>query len=246
MGEFLASFSKWLQEKVSSPLYWTYFGFFVAWNWKFFQIVFLEDPSLFHAPRVEYLDSLLFTPSEVQFFDWLINVLWHVIPPAGLTYVAIIWLPHLHKWAFDKYITNHFERKVLFQERKAEYEKKMAKLIKQEASSKKERVEQEEIIRKTKTQEEVWEEEFEKVKSIESLYGFQKLVSEIYRQGGLLRADTVSNTMPSSIVVFAGTYDLTEIVDKKWGSSNLQFIKLTEKGKYFSRLFSEKKELLHK
>lgn len=240
MSEFLSSFSKWFQDKANSPLYWTYFGFFVAWNWKFFQVVFLEDASLFSSPRIEYLNSLNITLLGNNFLNWVVNMLWRIVPPIGFTYAAIIWLPALHKWAFGIYLTHYFDRKTLFQERKAEYEEKMAKLVKQEAVAKKERAEQERVIEKTKTEEEKWREEFEKIKDKEPLKGFGELVVRIYGEGGVLRTDQVEGVVSSSVVAFAGVYDLTRVIDRKYGSGTLSFIELTDKGKYFSRLLSEK------
>lgn len=239
MSEFWSSFSKWFGEKASSPLYWTYFGFFIVWNWQFFQVIFFEDASLFIAPRIEYLNSLLFAPFGIIVFDWLINLVWHVIPPVGFTYVAIIWLPRLHKWAFEIYLTHYFERKELFQKRKAEYEKKMVRLIKQEAVAKKERVEQERIIEKVKTQEEKWQEEFNRIERSDLLHEFQKLVGVIYKQGGIIYAHHIENYLPraSTTMAFAGTHDLID-TNKRENDSTL--IQLTEKGKYFSRLLSDR------
>ncbi len=240
MSEFWSSFSKWFQDKANSPLYWTYFGFFVVWNWKFFQIVFLENASLFSSPRIEYLNSLHITLFRNNIFDWSVNTLWRIVPPIGFTYASIVWLPTLHEWAFKIYLTHHFERKLLFQERKVAYEEKLAKLVKQEAVAKKERVEQEQVIEKTKTQEEKWQDEFEKIKDQSTLENFKILVTAIFRAGGVLSTHNLQNAVPSSTIAFAGVYNLTQIVDRQYGSSPLPFIELTDKGKYFSRLLSEK------
>lgn len=235
MSEFWSSFSKWFAEKANSPLYWTYFGFFIAWNWKFFQVVFLEDASLFKNPRIEYLNTLLFAPFGVVIVDWIINVMRHVLPPALFTYIAIVYLPRLHKWAFRIYLVHYFDRKTMFQESKAEYEKKMAKLVKQEATAKKERVEQEKIIERTKTQEEKWQEEFERIKRPNLLNGFQGLVGMIYRRGGVLYTKQVEDN--AAAVAFAGTNDL---IDTEGGESGPTLFRLTDKGKYFSRLLLDK------
>ena len=240
MNDFWSSFSKWFGEKANSPLYWTYFGFFVAWNWKFFQIIFLEDANLFTAPRVEYLNTLLVSPFEILVVDWFINLAWHVVPPALLTYIAIVYLPRLHKWAFGIYLVHHFDRKTMFQEHKANYEKKMAKLTKQEAVAKKARVEQEQIIERTKTQEEKWRDEFEQIKRPDLLNGFQRLVGIIYQHGGVLYAYQIEDSSlnnASTIVAFAGTNDLINTEKRESGSTLIQ---LTDKGKYFSRLLSDK------
>lgn len=239
MDGFWSSASKWFNEKTSSPLYFTYIGFFVAWNWKFFQIIFLEDSSLFKTPRVEYLNTLLFSPFNINVADGSINVLWHTMPPVLFTYIAIVYLPRLHKWAFGIHIVHHFERKAMFQEHKAEHEKKMAKLTKQEAVAKKERIEQEKIIERTKTQEEKWQEDFQQIKRPDLLNGFQSLVGVIYRRGGVLYAHQVEESLgnASAVMAFAGTNDLIDTEKRESGST---LVKLTDKGKYFSRLLSDK------
>ncbi len=244
MSEFWSSFSKWFSEKASSPLYWTYFGFFIVWNWKFFQIIFLEDSGLFKAPRVEYLNTLLFSPFNISAVDGLINILWHTLPPVLFTYIAIVYLPRLHKWALGIHLVHHFERKAMFQEHKAEHEKNMAKLTRQEAVAKKERVVQEKIIERTKTQEEKWQEDFEQIKRPDLLNGFQSLVGAIYRQGGVLYAHQVEGSLSNSsaIMAFAGTNDLIDTEKRESGSP---LIKLTDKGKYFSRLLSDKGIIVH-
>ena len=120
MDGFWSSLSKWFNEKTSSPLYFTYIGFFIAWNWKFFQIIFLENENLFLTPRIEYIKSKLIfhTPLYSKIserlnipIDWLLNTAWHILPPAIFTYLAIVYLPKVHKWALDKYLESRFERK---------------------------------------------------------------------------------------------------------------------------------------
>ncbi len=119
MDGFWTSFSNWFNEKTSSPLYFTYTGFFIAWNWKFFQIIFLESETLFKTPRIEYIDSHLYIHVH-PWLDFILNPAWHVIPPAILTYSAIVHFPHIQKWAFDVYLNNRSDRKRMFLTKKLE------------------------------------------------------------------------------------------------------------------------------
>ncbi len=236
----LSSFLNWLDDKANSPLYWTYVGFCITWNWRFFQVIFLEDSSLFTSPRIEYLDSLSHPLSGMVVVDWCLNISWHLVPPALFTYLAIMYLPRLHQWAFEKYLTHRFERKVLFQRKKVEYEKQMAVLTRKEAEAKTKRVEQEGIIERVKTQDEKWQEEFQQIMRQDLLSGFHRLVSVIYQQGGVLPSYRIQEFFGSGseIIAFAGTYNL---IDTERGEGNSTFIRLTDKGKYLDRLLLEGK-----
>jgi hypothetical protein len=230
MSEFWSSFSKWFSEKASSPLYWTYFGFFVAWNWIFFQVIFLEDASLFTRPRIEYLNALSLTPFDISAVDWVINVAWHVLPPVLFTYIAIVYLPRLHKWAFEIYLVRYFERKTMFQERKAEYEKKMTKLTKQEAVAKKERAEQEKIIERTKTEEEKWDIEYEKFENGNYQVRFQHVLDCIYEHRGITYNSYNGNRyLSAEDLSLADSWGLVTYDQKE------SRITLTDKGKYFAK-----------
>lgn len=247
MSEFWQSVGKWFNEKTSSPLYSTYLGFFVAWNWRFFQIIFLESEKLFSAPRIEYIQTNLYHHFGMNpVLDWLVAMTWKVAPPALLTYWAIIYLPRLQKWAFDIYLGNRFDRMQMFQDKQHAYdlwlldlEKKKTQTTRSIATEKKAQVEQKKEIEKTKTQEEKWQEEFEQIKRQDLLHGFQGLVGVLYKSGGIMYAHQVEDALghSSGIVAFAGTHNLIDSEREDGGST---MIRLTDKGKHFSRLLANK------
>lgn len=241
MNELLTSLSKWFSEKANSPLYWTYLGFFVAWNWKFFQIIFLEHESLFTTPRVEYLETLIPAPSGIAILDWGINLLWHAVPPVIFTYIAIMYLPRLHRWAFEIYLKYHFERKTMFQEQKAEHERKMAELTKREADAKKERVEQEQIIEERKTDEERWGKEFRELSAHVLFLQFKQIIDVIYENNG--RTVRWSNDHPrrmvnTNVLAFAHSKGLINITSN---NDDNEVIELTDKGRFFVSKYLERK-----
>ena len=239
MSELQSSLKTWFDDKISSPLYSTYLGFALIWNWHFFQVILLEDASLFKEPRIEYLKSVLFSPFNEAIWNWLLNTAWHILPPVLFTYLAIVYLPRLHKWAYEIYISHYFERKAMFYEYETRYEKKMLELTTQQVSAKKERVNQEQIIDKLRTQEEKWQEELEQVKRPHLLKGFQALVDAMYKQGGFIYAHAVEKYISnaSEIIAFADINSLVEIEKNESGVASIQ---LTDKGKHFSRILSNK------
>lgn len=245
MADFWTSLSKWFDEKANSPLYWTYFAFLIVWNWKFFQIIFLEDSSLFTRPRVEYLSAFNLTPTNQVWFNWLLTAAWHILPPAILTYAAIVWLPRIHEWAFDIYTDNLFKRKMLFQRKKVEYEEEMAKLAKQEVVAKKATVKQRRTLEKTKTQEEKWEEEINPfASSAENFQAFSAAVRVAYKAGGEITtqandADSYRNYISSQDLSRLDTWGLVEISKGRYS----QKLVLTEKGKYFLKAMRQQNRI---
>ena len=240
MGEILSSFSKWFGEKTSGPLYWTYFCFLITWNWKFFQLVFFEDASLFTSPRVEYIDNLFYTPSNFMLIDWFINFAWHLVPPALFTYFAIVYLPRLNRWAFKIHLTNYFDRKTLFQEHKVVYEKKMANLTKQEAVAKIERVAQEKIIEKAKTEEEKWSDEFNELTAHPIFLKFKQIITSVYEHEGRTESflyDKNTRIVDTDALAFVHSKSLVNI---KTNKSNQEILEFTDKGKFFVSKYLEK------
>jgi hypothetical protein len=247
MENFWSSLSKWFNEKANSPLYWTYLFFFIVWNWKIFQIIFLEDSSLFDKPRVEYIENYYYLyPTGQIILDTFLSFLYRSIPPAVLTVISIKWLPIIHSWAFDIYTDNLLARKESYRKKELEYESREVKLKKKEATVKTKIFKQEEAINAVKSDEERISEEISNTKDKSLLRGFQGLVKVIYSGGGALavsdfnalRNELVDNYQ--AILAFAGTRDLIITTERSYGQSKTAHIELTEKGKLFSRVLSER------
>lgn len=252
MDGFWSSASKWFNEKTSSPLYFTYIGFFVVWNWKFFQIIFLESDSLFSSPRVEYVYSNLWLNFPLNFrvpiwlnipIDFIINFAWHTIPPAFFTYLAIVYLPKLHKWALDKYLESVFERKRMFATKKFEddkwlldQEKIHSQTLENIASVKEEKLKTEERIKKTMTDEEKWELEYQKFEKNPSFYKFKQIIETIYKYDGII--DEGYGVAHHADTGALATADTRELITHS--GSNRNTIELTKKGKFFAKMYLEK------
>ncbi len=249
MDGFWSSFSKWFNEKTGSPLYFTYIAFFITWNWKFFQIVFLESPSLFTTPKIEYISSHLpFSTGQWIVLDWILNTSWYIIPPAIFTFLAILYLPILHKWALEKYLNSHFERKELFETRQRKYNEWQLSLEKEKAETlgkivtvKKRQLKQTAEIKKSTSKEEQWEEEFESIKG-SALYiaGMSQLSNIIYNKSGKTRqfnGTDYSLLIGSEILALADSKGLINIS----GERGTEKIELTEKGRFFMSHYLDSK-----
>lgn len=258
--EVWTSFTKWLGEKTGSPLYFTYIGFFIVWNWKFFDVIFIESPALFTTPKLEYISQNLYFRLEnflsIEMPAWLLHSLnqvfnysYHLIPPAILTLLSILYLPKLQKWALGRYLNSSFDRKKMYATKQREYnewilnsEKKEEETLEAIADVKRKQVKQKEAIEKTKTTEEKWKEEFDNIKLLSFFSQFSQLTDAVYKHGGKVKvwsgAQWVLAVQPD-VLAFADSIGLITINAKDADSQQIAF---TEKGKYFVSKYIEKIE----
>lgn len=254
MNEFWSSLSKWFSEKTSSPLYFTYLGFFVGWNWKFFQILFLENATLFSSPRIEYIAEKIpfhfgFPLPWGFFFELIANVIWEFIPPMILTYAAIVWLPHIQKWALNEYLKGRFERKRMFEEKRREYEKWSLNQEKERDKNLGELVEvKQKQARKKKdivaslTDEERWLSEFESLKQRQNFRSALQISRDIiYQYNGhyVTQARSVGAQDKYVSADVVSLLDVWGLITLKQVSTARGQMTLTEKGRFFLAKFVE-------
>ncbi len=260
MNDFWSSLAKWFNEKTGSPLYFTYLGFYIAWNWRFFQVVFIESPSLFSGPKIEYISNFLGFSVQDLFpaswsayifvIDWILNLAWQVIPPAIYTVAAILFLPAVHFWALRKYLDSYFARQKLFKREEKKYNDWLLKLEEENeetlakiASTKGRQLELEAKISRTKTQDELWDEELLRLQSNPLFTRLGELVEVLYRNGGLTHKRQTNGipirVISADVLAFADTSGLVSIQP---GSSQLsEKLTLTDKGKFvISRFLGSK------
>lgn len=244
MEGFWSSVSSWWSEKTSSPLYFTYIAFFIVWNWQFFQIIFLESGDLFYSPRIEYITSNLFfaIPFLNTFSDWIripiewfSNFVWHIGPPVLFTFLAIRYLPVLHKLAFDIHVNNYFTRKTAYRSANLEYEKGETVRLKEEVKEKKQQQVQKKAIERIQPEEEKWSQEFRDFAKSPLFYKFPQIISSIYKFDGNLEHNRKS-VVDVDIKAAAHAKNLISFLVKKddVGGFPYQAIALTDKGRFFA------------
>ncbi|KKW11184.1 MAG: hypothetical protein UY50_C0019G0012 [Parcubacteria group bacterium GW2011_GWA2_49_9] len=264
MEGFWSSVSSWWSEKTNSPLYFTYLGFLAVWNWKFFQVIFLESADLFSTPRIEYVKSaLLFSvpvPESIPIWisgliDWLANFSWHLMPPIIFTYLAIVYLPKLNAWAFDIHLTNHFSRKSAYRVANLAYEKGMEQSMKEVLESKDRQIQtqqkiqkKEKTLQKTLTDKERWEIEYNEFEKHPLFSKFQEILTSVYKHNGVIEyADTLSFrnkeilSLGADIKAVADAKKLITITDS---DGNVTKIALTDKGRFFAEKYLETYSLI--
>lgn len=240
MQEFWSSVSKWFNEKTSSPLYFTYIAFFVIWNWKFFQIIFLENDKLFSSPRIEYIEkNLNLHITNNTFWDFIINFGWHIIPPTFLTYLAVEYLPRIQKWAFDIHTRNYIERKRTYWYENSRFERFKTVELEGLAMEKELQKTQIEKIEKAQTQEEKWYEDYKEFEKNLLFRKFNQIVKSIYNHSGQVSpflSGSYHRIIDIDILALAHSKDLIN----KDGLNNKEVIEPTEKGKFFISKYLEK------
>lgn len=256
MDGFWASFLRWFNEKTSSSLYFTYIAFFIVWNWKFFQIIFLESNTLFFAPRIEYIDrELLFhwwvysgVPYWLHWLAFSVNLIanfaWHIMPPIAMTYLAILYLPKLHKWALAKDLENRFERQRMFQSKKREYDEWLLDQAQKEsrtlidlASEKEQQAKAEKKIQETMSDVERWGLEYGIFEKTAHFYKFRDILITVYQFNGLIQVDGVIHADTGTLAMA----DIWELVSRARGSN---VIELTKKGRAFAKLYLDQYSIL--
>ncbi len=248
MDGFWSSFSQWFSEKTGSPLYFTYIGYFIAWNWKVLQVIFLESSSLFVAPKIEYVTqslSITLMPETAGLLAVTINLIanfaWHVVPPAVLTFLSIKYLPYVQKWALREYLLSRFDRKKIFETKQREYntwlvgqEREKQKELGEMATIKKEQVKQKEAIKKATTKEEEWIQDFVKLESHSIYPKFKQLTDAVYSNRGGTHESAgfgqATRIVDSDMLALAHSMGIISIS----GKSNLdEKIEFTDKGRFF-------------
>ncbi|MBI2120962.1 MAG: hypothetical protein HYT94_05060 [Parcubacteria group bacterium] len=230
MNEATKSFGEWFKEKTSSPFYFTFIGFVIIWNWKFFYILFWESSELFKAPRIEYVVSNF----ESSIFA---HLTWFLFIPIVSTYIAIVWLPKLNAWAHKIYIKNHFERQRAYDRERLAYEREKTENLRNEVKEKTIQKELKYEVEKDLTQEEKWDLESKDLFSIdENISALRKANDAIYKTGGKFATEianlnqSYATYIPPTLLSRLDTLSLASIRNR---STNYGEISFTPKGKYF-------------
>jgi predicted transcriptional regulator len=245
MKDVINSFSDWMKEKTSSPLYFTYICFLVIWNWQFFYALFFENSSLLNVSHLQYAISFqknffISLPIPSTFNDllsWTLKFLFEFFPPILFTYISIIYLPKISAWAHEIYLKNFFERQLAYDNASLEYETQKTKNLKRVGVQKIEQVKEKEKIARVLSDEEKWEIDYIEFKK-HSLYSrFREALTAVYRNNGSTRIFSNGGYVPTvspNILAMADVKGLINIIGDKRDK-----IELTDKGKYFADKYLE-------
>ncbi len=243
MTEAWGQFVQWIREKTSSPIYFTFLAYYIAWNWKIFHVLFIEDHSKFLTPRVEYVERM----QILSFGEWTIletpfEWLCHIVPPAVFTFLTIKYLPRVYNWALGMHLDDVFFRKEMYYKKKLSYEKLILnyerateKVIDQQKKSVETQISTKESIQQAKSDEREWD--IEIIQCINTNWWnstMKDLVRVLYENNGLVRDIDDYNRegariLTSESLAHLHTRGLVSIIEK----NNHEAVDLTAKGKYF-------------
>lgn len=226
--EFFNSITQWFRERAVSPLYGTYILSTIAWNWKFFYVLFLQDQAALSVPKIEYVEQKFLSDGV------LIHFLWFFVIPAITTYVIVWWVPFVSGWAYRKHLEFYFRKKIIREEVKLAYEYKESRNLAELATIKEEQSTSKSKILKSLPNEELWEEEYKEFMNNKSITeSFTFLISCIYQHSGYISRTPGYMSKPEAIAAF----DVRNLINFTDFTKNQ--ITLTEKGRFFVKAYLE-------
>ena len=228
MDSFWTSMSQWFKEKTSSPLYFTFVFSYIIFNWKFFYTLFWLESELYADRKISYVDKPFYQFTYTN-LDFLISPAVMIVVPVVMTFILVKYLPLAHKWAYNIYVENHFDRKAKYYSENLKHEKIVATQLEQTVVVKKKQESSQKELQKLITEEEKWDAEFDEFVETGKINFFQKILSEIYGNRGKIYnlegtqegRTAISSSEAFGLINFIGNDRVTA--------------ELTEKGKYFSK-----------
>lgn len=224
-----------LEERLASPFYGYLITSWVFLNWKIIYVAFFvsQDNILKQTGllRYDYLREIFPVLWSIQF--WFHFVLY----PLLITFCFFWVFPLITRIFLRKYLRNKIENKII----EAQESQRVSKVEKEKVKAEKElitaQLNKAKEVKKIEqeTPEILWAKEFEEYKK--SLFFramIQKIITSIYEYGGSIKNEYNDIVVDKDALAYADTHGLITMI----GSD----IKLTNKGKYFLRLYNSIKE----
>lgn len=223
-----------LNDRVASPFY----GYFlISWlmlNWRLPYVAFFVGEEYIYEKtgliRIEYLDTLAYFPTTFYEFMWFL--LKSLVGPFFLTIVFFWFLFPISKSFYRKGLQNQISLKIVQLQELKKQTVEETELLRQESDKAKEekRVEAE-------SPEILWEREFNKLKKrgqLGHIDDIRRLIYDFNGEVGGFNMGISERKIENSTLAFAHVNGLIEYKE----TSN-RIVSLTEKGKYFIRLYLE-------
>lgn len=234
MNDTWHSFVEWWKEKTSSSLYFAFIISFLVWNWKSFYVLF-SSPDIAFWIKFKYLASQAYCTND--WYCWIFNHAYALIPPGLMTFGIVVWLPKLNRIVHRIEVQEYFKRKKSYDEELEKYNSSKIQMLETQADSKKieakliEKISvAEKQISKNLTQEEKWDKEYEEEFAQTNLfYTFKLFLQKVYSPS------PYRHNFASEMLAVADSFSLINL-------NKDNEILLTEKGKYFSKLYSAGKK----
>jgi hypothetical protein len=232
MTDIFNSIAKWFEERSTSPLYGTFIFSVILWNWEFFYILFWQSEEKLAFPRIEYVQKFILDQQTV----WQ-HFLHFLILPILSTFVILWWLPIVSNWAHKKHLSFYYKKRLIMDEARLDYERKEKKTLDSISSLKKEQIVVKKEIQKNTTEDERWDQDYERFKKLNFAYKFQKIIDSYYKMRGFISdTDEINRIIfeiPEDVLAYAHSNEIVTI------DQQANKIDMTPKGKYFINKFLE-------
>lgn len=235
MTNVLESFGEWWREKRNSSLYVTYIFFLILWNWKILFVLFIEKNIPEHVSSYQYAMSLYVPITENYLLDFIIYKFLSLLVPAVLTFLAVKYLPNVNAWAHKIEGKNYFDRRLINDEQRSEFEKQRTRFLKNIAEQKEiQRVFNEDIEEKT-TEKEVRQNEFaELAKDKNFVEAMNKAIDSIYYNAGSFNQGGFGKELLDLLLA-------RQIIEVEFRAQlHESRLKFTLKGEEFAKMFTAK------
>lgn len=220
---------KYFEDKFSSPFWVTYIVSWCLWNWKVWYVTFFVDSEMllenYNLLKMDYITSL-YKGDSFWTVLWIICHL-IVLPFLSACFIVFI-MPKITFRFYEKSSNDEFREKEL----DIEKDKKLLQIKESKLKIAKNIKKTEEEIEENRTQEEIWDDEYEEFKKTGYFAKFEDVKNCIFESSGYVKSSTFG--VPTDINAYFNSNNIVEFTDK-----NFESITLTQKGKYFLRKYMD-------
>ena len=235
MENIFNSFGEWWREKRNSSIYFTYIFFLVLWNWKFLFLLFVEENIPKHVSSFQYAMSLHEPVTNICWIDFLLYKCWALLVPVLLTFLAIKYLPRVNAWAHKIEGKNYFDRRLVYDEQRSEFEKQRTKFLRDIADQKEKQRKYKEDIEDQTTDKEQWQNEFaELVTDTNFVKAMSNAIDSIYYKMGNFNQGAFGKELLDLLLA----RQIVAVQLRK--QSNEARLEFTPKGEEFAKMFTAK------
>lgn len=239
-NEITESVNDILKKRVTSPVYGTFFISWVIFHWRLvYTMFFVSEEMIWQATRSLRSDYILKT--YFNYNDWTFWL--YMALPFAITYLAI--------WHFPRYVG----LPAFTKDEEYRIQKKKIRLIKQreleveETKTELKNVEKlEAVVQKTQKEQDIkkidptisWQEDYEVFKTTPFYNTFDYIIESIYEKRGDIITyvyNEIEFQIPKNLMAYSHTNGLIDIIE----DGNRRYIELTEKGKFFVKLFTQER-----
>jgi len=171
--------------------------------------------------------------TEYYIIDLVLYKLWELLVPALLTFLAIKYFPRVNAWAHRIEGKNYFDRRLVYDEQRSEFEKQRTNFLRGVADQKEQQKGYKEDIEEQTTDKERWQNEFAELAADNAFVkAMGNAIDSIYYRGGIFNQGAFGKELLDLLLT-------RQIVVVEFRASEAR-LKFTQKGEEFAKMFTLK------